>query len=38
MKTKLDVKSKLNHKQTGLTIKSNVKAGPPIRVIPTDAS
>jgi hypothetical protein len=32
MKAKLEVKSKLNHKQTGLTIKSNVKAGPPLIV------
>lgn len=32
MSAKLEVKSKLNHKQTGLTIKSNVKAGPPLIV------
>lgn len=32
MKAKLDVKSKLNQKQTALTIKSNVKAGPPLIV------
>jgi hypothetical protein len=36
MRAKVDVKSELKNKQAGLIVKSNVKAGPPIKVIPTD--
>jgi hypothetical protein len=36
MKAKVEVKSKLKNQQALLIVKSGVKAGPPIRVVPTD--